>query len=111
MARWKESRVPLLEIVFCLLVFGLLAAVAIPSFVYSDDPKSAGCRANIDLLNQKIGRYAGAHHGWTPADQAEFQQLIAADPGLRGALPKCPFGRPYVFDPASGQVVPHHHER
>jgi len=110
MGRWTESRVPLLEILFCLLVFGLLAGVAIPRLVYSDDPKAAECRANVGLLNQKIRCYARAHNGWTPADEAEFRQLIADDPGLRGALPKCPYGEPYVFDPAGGRVVPHRHQ-
>ena len=110
MGRWKESRVPLLEILFCLLVFGLMAAVAIPRLVYSDQPKGAECRANVELLNQTIGRYARVHNGWTPADEAEFRQLVADDPGLRGALPKCPYGEPYVFDPAAGRVVPHRHQ-
>jgi len=111
MARRKESRVPLLEILFCLLVFGLVAVVAIPSIVYSGDPKAAECRANVDLLNRTIRLYANAHNGWTPADQAEFRQMIADHPGLRGRLPTCPYGEPYVFDPASGRVVPHRHQR
>jgi type II secretory pathway pseudopilin PulG len=111
MARRRESGIPLPEVLFCLLVLGLLAAAAIPSIVYSGDPQAATCTANVELLNQKIRLYARAHNGWTPADQAEFRQMIADDPGLRGSLPKCPYGEPYVFDPASGRVASHRHER
>ncbi len=111
MARRKASGIPLAEVLFCLLILGLLAAVAIPSIIYSGDTRTAACRANVELLNQKIRLYARAHNGWTPADQAEFRQMIAADQDLRGSLPKCPYGEPYVFDPASGRVASHRHER
>ena len=111
MARRQKSRIPLPEALLCLLVFGLLAAVAIPSIVYSGDPKAAECRAHVELLNQTIRLYARAHNGWTPADEAEFRKMVAEAPGLKAGLPRCPYGEPYVFDPASGRVVSHRHER
>ena len=109
MAHRKENGVPLPEVLFCALILGLLAAVVIPSIVYSADTRAAQCRANVELLDRKIRFYADRHSGWTPADTAEFKQMVARDPDLRGALPKCPYGKPYVFDPATGRIVPHNH--
>jgi len=108
-ARSGRDSLPLPELLFCLLILGLVAAVAIPPMVYSRDTRAAQCRANVRLLNRKIQDWAEAHQGWPPADQAAFRRLIARDPDLRGRLPKCPYGKPYVYDPAAGCVVPHQH--
>jgi len=100
---------PLAEALFCLLVFGLVGAVAIPPMVYSRDTRASACRANVELLNRKIARWAADHHGWPPADEAAFRHLVDHDPDLRGHLPACPYGHPYIYDPAAGHVVPHRH--
>jgi len=104
-----RNSLPLAELLFCMLVLGLVAAVAIPPMVYSRDTRTAACRANIELLDRKIRQWAEAHDGWTPADQEGFRRLIRHAPDLRGRLPTCPFGEPYVYDPATGRIVPHRH--
>ena len=104
-----STDLPLAELLFCMLILGLVAAVAIPPMVYSGDTRAAECRANLRLLNRKIQEWADAHDGWPPADHDDFRRLIHNDRGLRGHLPKCPFGEPYVYDPAAGHLVPHRH--
>ncbi|MEA3367060.1 MAG: hypothetical protein U9R68_02980 [Planctomycetota bacterium] len=109
MARRARESLPLPELLFCLLILGLVAAVAIPPMVYSRDTRAAQCRANVRLLNRKVQAWAEAHQGWPPADQETLRELIRCDPDLRGHLPKCPYGEPYVYDAAAGRIVPHRH--
>lgn len=109
MARPGRDHLPLPELLFCLLILGLVAGVAIPPMVYSHDTRAAQCRANVRLLNRKIQEWAETHQGWPPADQSSFRWLMREDPDLRGRLPTCPYGEPYVYDPAAGCIVPHRH--
>jgi hypothetical protein len=107
--RRGRDGLPLPELLFCLLILGLVAAVAIPPMVYSRDTRAAECRANVRLLNRKIQTWADAHQGWPPADRETFREMIEADPDLRGHLPTCPYGDPYVYDAAGGRIAPHRH--
>lgn len=110
MVRGNHRGVPLAEVLFALLIVGLLSAAAIPPMVYSGDNHQAACRANADLLNRQIERYAAAHNGWTPADQTVFLRMLAADKDLHGgAMPKCPYGQSYEYDPVAGRAVTHKH--
>ena len=109
MARRGRDSLPLPELLFCLLILGLVAAVAIPPMVYSRDTRATQCRANVRVLNRKIQAWAEAHQGWPPADQETLRELVRDDPDLRGHLPKCPYGEPYVYDAAAGRIVPHRH--
>jgi len=109
MARQPRDSLPLAEILFCMLILGLMAAVAIPPMVYSRDTRAAECRANVRLLQRKVTQWADAHNKWPPANQEEFRELLRDDPDLRGHLPTCPYGEPYVYDPAIGRIVPHEH--
>jgi type II secretory pathway pseudopilin PulG len=110
MSHSTESRVPLPEVLFALLILGLITAVAIPSMVFPDDKRAATCEANLQLLNRKIEVYAAAHDGWTPASRDEFEKTLAADKDLpSGRAPRCPFGKTYVYDVATRRVTPHRH--
>jgi len=109
MARQPCDSLPLAEILFCILILGLVAAVAIPPMVYSRDTRAAECQANIRLLERVVQQWAEAHNGWPPADQDEFQRLVREGRDLHGQVPKCPYGKPYVYDPATGRIVPHQH--
>lgn len=105
-----HQNVSLAEVLFAVLVLGLLAAVALPPMVYSADARISQCRANVVLVNRRIERYAAQHGGWTPADQDEFARMMADEKTApRGSLPKCPFGQPYVYDPGTGRLKPHRH--
>ena len=106
----RRNGIPLAEILFAVLVVGLLAAVAIPPIVYSSDARTAECKANVQLLSAAVEHYAAQHHGRTPASQKEFERILAAEKEWpSGRLPKCPYGRPYRYDPATGRVVGHQH--
>ena len=109
MSRRTGDSLPLPELLFCLLILGLVAAVAIPPMVYSRDTRAAECRANVRLLYRKIEGWADAHQGWPPPDHETFRRMVREDPDLRGHLPKCPYGDPYVYDAAAGRIVPHRH--
>jgi type II secretory pathway pseudopilin PulG len=110
MAYFRLSDVPLPEILFAVLVTGLVAAAAIPPMVYSSDTRDDQCRANIELMNTKLRLYADRHGGCKPADNAELQRMLASEKGLEvGAQMKCPCGEPYRYDPDTGTIVPHVH--
>ncbi|MCX5670121.1 MAG: type II secretion system protein [Planctomycetota bacterium] len=110
MSHPKNGSVPLAELVFGLLIVGLLAAVAIPPMVYSSDKRVAECQANVVLLGSMIERYATTHNGWAPKDQAAFERMVVADKeSPSGTMPRCPYGLRYDYDPLTGHVVPHQH--
>jgi competence protein ComGC len=110
MPHTKDKSIPLPEILFAVLILGLIAAVVIPPIVYSSDVRTAECRANSSLLNAKVKMYAEKHNGWTPVDNAGFETMLASDKEMMmGAHLKCPYGDPYRYDPATGGIVPHKH--
>jgi len=110
MARRGTRGVSLPEVLLVILILGLLAATVIPRFVYSGETRSRECRANVALLNAKIGLYFTRTSGRSPASADEFERLIAGDKDLLPkGLPKCPIGRPYDYDRATGRIVPHRH--
>jgi len=110
MSQHKNGSVPLAEVLFGLLILGLLAAVAIPPMVYSSDKRDAECQANVALLNSMVDRYAETHNGWGPKDRREFEKMVAADKQLpSGTMPRCPYEQRYEYDPLTGHVVPHRH--
>jgi len=108
---WGVRRgIGLVEVLFVLLVVGLLVAAAIPRFVYSSDAKAEECRANVALINAKLDNHLAAHGLKKPADGEEFLRLLTTDKDcFPNGLPKCPYGRPYQYDPDSGQVTVHRH--
>ena len=109
MTHHRDTGLGLPEILFAILILGLLAAVAIPPMVYSSDTRSSQCRANVELLNRRVTRFA-AQHGNPPKDRAEFEKMLLAPDDLpSGKMPRCPFGDPYVYDPQTGGVAPHRH--
>jgi type II secretory pathway pseudopilin PulG len=106
----KSRSIPLAEVLFGMLILGLLGAVAIPTMVYSGDKRADECRANVDLLNSMIEQYTAKHAGWVPKDGAEFEKAVAGDiQRPDAAMPKCPYGQWYAYDPLTGRIVPHRH--
>ena len=97
------------EILMVILILGLVAATIIPRYVYSSEMKSAECRANIAHLNAVLDACV-QKGGKTPATEAEFDLLIVSDwEHFPSGIPKCPCGRPYEYNPATGHIIPHQH--
>jgi type II secretory pathway pseudopilin PulG len=110
MARWDKKGITLLEVLLLLLILGLVAAAAIPSFVYSGETRVSECRSNIALLSAEIGHYAAQSGGGPPATMADLAKFIEADKErFPTGVPRCPYGRPYDYDPAGGCILAHRH--
>ena len=110
MTRRTAGGIALVEVLLVLLVLGLVAAAAIPQLVYSSESKGDECAANVALLNNRLDAYYAKTGGKLPADQAEFNRLIAADAEkFPNGVPKCPCGRSYEYDPDTGHVIAHQH--
>jgi prepilin-type N-terminal cleavage/methylation domain-containing protein len=110
MVRWGTRGITLLEVLLVLLILGLIAAAAIPSFVYSGEARVTECRSNAVLLNVALEHYTAQAGGRFPATEADFARFIDADKErFPKGMPRCPFGRPYDYDPASGSVLQHRH--
>jgi type II secretory pathway pseudopilin PulG len=106
----KDTSIPLPEILFAVLILGLVSAAVIPTMVYSADARTAECQANVALLNTKLKLYAEKHNGWAPVDRAGFETMLASDKELlTGSHGKCPYGEPYRYDPATAVIVTHKH--
>ncbi|MCX5683056.1 MAG: prepilin-type N-terminal cleavage/methylation domain-containing protein [Planctomycetota bacterium] len=110
MARWDAKGITLLEVLLVLLILGLVAAAAIPSFVYSGEARGTECRSNIALLSTEIENYTAQSGGRPPATTADFVKFVNADAErFPKGMPRCPYNRPYDYDPASGSILPHRH--
>jgi len=110
MNRRVSSGIGLVEVLFVVLVMGLLAAAMIPRWVYSSEAKTGECQANVTILNAELDIYSDKHGGRLPATVDGFARSVEADKDrFPNGLPKCPYGRPYEYDSASGRVVAHTH--
>ena len=110
MARWDRRGITLLEVLLVLLILGLVAAAAIPHFVYSAEARVTECRSNAALLAAAIEHYTAQLGGRPPASTAELQKLVDADKErFPNGMPRCPYGRPYEYDPTSGRILAHRH--
>ena len=102
--------ISLVEVLLVLLVLGLVAAATIPRMVFSSESKGDECAANVALLNVRLDTYYAKTGGRMPADQAGFNRLILSDTEkFPNGVPKCPYGRPYDYDPDTGHVIAHQH--
>ena len=110
MARWNNRGITLLEVLLVLLILGLVAAAAIPHFVYSGETRGSECRSNVALLTAAVEHYAAQSGGRTPATLADLAKFAEADKErFPNGMPRCPYGRPYDYDPAGGRILMHRH--
>jgi len=110
MSKRADKGISLPEVLFTILVLGLVAAAVVPQAVYSSGVRTTECQANVALLNAKIDRWVAEHDGRRPAGQGEFTWIVNKDKEcFPDRLPKCPYGRPYAYDAATGHVVSHRH--
>jgi len=110
MACWERRGITLLEVLLALLILGLVAAAAIPHFVYSSEARVTECRSNAALLNAAIEQYTAQLSGRPPASLPELQKLVDADKErFPNGMPRCPYGQPYDYEPASGRILTHRH--
>jgi type II secretory pathway pseudopilin PulG len=105
-----KSGIALPEILMVLLILGLVAAAVIPRYVYSEETKAGECRSNILLINSHLQAYA-RKEGRSPDTMAQVGAIVAADRDtFPTGMPKCPYGRPYEYNPVTGQIIVHKHE-
>jgi len=110
MARWNRRGITLLEVLLVLLILGLVAAAAIPHFVYSSEARVTECRSNAALLAAAIENYTAQLGGRAPASLVELHKFVDADKErFPKGMPRCPYGQPYEYDPASGHILTHSH--
>jgi hypothetical protein len=106
----QRAGITLPEVLMVILITGLLTATILPRFVYSSEIKSDECVANVTLMNTRLDQHFTKSGGHCPDSAVEFERLIASDrDAFPGGVPRCPYGRPYQYDPASGHIVPHQH--
>ncbi len=106
----------LLEILIVLAIIGLIAALVGPRlFAQLDKSKVTTARVQVraletalDTMRLDIGRYPSGQEGLNLLVKADPQAVTGwAGPYLSGALPKDPWGHPYVYEPsADGQKAP-----
>jgi prepilin-type N-terminal cleavage/methylation domain-containing protein len=110
MARREKKGITLLEVLLVLLILGLVAAAAIPSFVYSGEARGTECRSNVALLNAELDNYAAQAGGRPPPTTADLLKFVDADKErFPKGMPRCPYGRPYDYDPVGGRILEHRH--
>lgn len=110
MVCWERRGITLLEVLLVLLILGLVAAAAIPHFVYSGEARETECRSNVALLKAAIENYAAQSGGRPPAGRADLVKFVEADrERFPKGMPRCPYGRPYDYDPAAGCILAHRH--
>lgn len=102
--------VDLPEILFGIVVLGLLTAILVPPIVYGNS-LTAQCNANMALLNRGIELYQSKNGGLPPPSEAALLRSLVTEKVIpsSGVMPKCPHGTPYEYDPATGRIAPHKH--
>ena len=110
MARCGPKGITLLEVLLVVLILGLLAAGAVPHFVYSAQDRATECGANVTLINAVLDQHFAKTGCRMLADGTDLARVVGLDKERfpRG-MPKCPFGKPYEYDPATGHIIPHKH--
>jgi type II secretory pathway pseudopilin PulG len=97
-------------VLLVVLILGLLAAAAIPNLVFSSEDRATECRANVSLLNASLEDHWARNGHQLLAGTAGLERLVEADKErFPKGMPKCPYGRPYDYDPATGHILPHKH--
>jgi prepilin-type N-terminal cleavage/methylation domain-containing protein len=110
MLRRAGHGITLPEVLMVILILGLLAATIIPRFVYSSEAKSEECIANVTLMNARLDQCFSKGAGRSPENASDFERLVATDRDVFPCgMPRCPYARPYQYDPASGHIVAHQH--
>ncbi|MBU0571085.1 MAG: type II secretion system GspH family protein [Candidatus Omnitrophica bacterium] len=94
----------LVEILFVVVVIGILAAIVIPRLTTTaKTAKIAACDANVASMNNALERYY-FHEGSYPT-----LLVIGADADyFPDGLPACPYADAYVLD-ADNRVTAHDH--
>lgn len=99
----------LIEILLAVVIAGILLAVAVTRFDFSqEETKADVCDANVAAINTAISAYWTQHDSY-PADLTD----VTRDPQyFPNGEPKCPFtGKPYDddYNAKTGVVAKHQH--
>jgi type IV pilus assembly protein PilA len=96
----------LVEIMIVVAIIGLLAAIAIPSFVKNRNlAQENRCINNLRMIDG-AKQQAAVEHGWvdtTECDGGTNQPLVNAY--IKGGLPTCPSGGTYTYNQVASNPV------
>ncbi len=99
----------LIEILFVIVVIGILAAIVIPRLTTTaKTAKINACNANVANINTQIERYYFEEGEWPSSDLSEMLPPDSYD-YMPDGLPICPYADAYVFDVIPHRITVHDH--
>jgi len=98
----KKSGFTLVEIMIVVAIIGLLAAIAIPSFLNARKRSMASsCKNNMRQISGAFDQYKVDHKGTSPTAMSE---LVGTDNYIK-KTPQCPIGNTDYVWATDGNVV------
>ena len=108
MAGLNERGFTLIEILFVMVVIGILAAIVIPRMLYTtQEAQIAANDANKANINTQVERWYFEKGSWPANDLSDIK---ADDDYFPDGIPDCPVcGGAYTLDGTTHRVTGHNH--
>ena len=105
---WRRRGLSMLELLACITIMGILAAVLVPRIsVGTSDTKSGSCHVQREVIEVQAALWHRSHGSW-PA--AGLNDIGADRDYFPDGLPECPVdGSAYQINASTGKVIGHNH--